>query len=227
MDPFLLSLAWAIAAGISTVAGRLIDKGIVEPALESATEQLKRLVQAGVKGIEKDDALMCSILAAIEDASKQKGESLAVKYAERLRLHVITEPGNEEIRDECMCLVYLASSEEDPHFVPDSLLDLLHLAPSERPALGRFLFYLRRHLATLPDFRPLLEEAHNQAAEAISQEMSLSLLALASTVKPRPEGAVLCVQVVESEWNPGPYLRYLEKVCNVLPLERIASGLMA
>ena len=35
MDPLLISLAVAIATGVSTVAGKLIDKGVVDPALES------------------------------------------------------------------------------------------------------------------------------------------------------------------------------------------------
>lgn len=210
MDPFLLSLAWAIATGVSTVAGKLLDKGVIDPALEPVTEQLKQRVQAGIQGQQKNDALARALLAAIEDTSKQKGESLAVQYARRIRLHEIIEPRNAAIRDEAMRLVYLASS-EDPNLVPDSLLNSLQLAPDQRGALARFLFHLRRRLRDLPDFRPLLQAAHEQAVEAALKE-------LAGTVEQTPEGAVQRVRVVSPAWNAEPYLRYLASVCNLLQL---------
>ncbi len=164
MDPFLLSLAMAIATGVSTVAGKLIEKGVVEPALEPAAEKLKRKAQAGVKALEKDDALARALLAAIEDAARQKGESRAVQYARRLRLHALVEPGNEALRDEAMRLVYLASS-DDPALVPAALLTALDLSTDQRPALARFLFYLRQRLYALPDFKTVLDAAHNSASK--------------------------------------------------------------
>jgi hypothetical protein len=193
MDPFLVSLSIAVATGISTVAGKLIDKGVVEPALEPATDEVKRWVQFGVKGAEKKNALARAILAAIEDASGQQGESLAVKYARRIRLNEIVKPGNEALRDQVTSLVYLAAS-EDPSFVPDALLDALHLPAKQRPALARFLFYLRRQLSTLSDFHPLLDAAHQQTVEA-------ELKRMASVVEETRHGPALRVRQVEPEWN--------------------------
>jgi hypothetical protein len=206
MDPFLLSLAIALATGISNVAGRLIDRGVIEPALEPTVERIKRRVQGGVTALEKDDALVRAILAAIQDASMQKGEARAVKYMRGMRLHEIVEPGNEALRDEVTRLVLLASS-DNPRLVPDSLLDALHLGKSERPALARFLFLLRRRLYMLADFQPLFDAAHQQTVEA-------ALKQLADTV----EGDAVRVSVVERAWNPEAYLSYLGKVCNLLPL---------
>ena len=219
MDPFFLALAIAIARGVSTVAGRLIDKGVIDTALEPAADKLKQLVQGGVKGIEKDNALVCAILMAIEQAVGQTGESLAMQYAQRLHLHELVEPGNEQIRDEAMRLVYVASS-DDPALIPDSLLSALHLDVRQRPVLARFLFYLRRQLATLSDFRPMLNVAHQQRIESALQQMSFVVSTVANTVEKRREGDVLRVRMVD-DWNPEPYLRYLAAECNRLRLSAI------
>ena len=209
MDPLFLSLAWVVATGISTVAGKLIEKGVVEPAIEPATEQIKRRVQKGIKGIEKNDALARAILAAVEDAAGQSDESLAVKYAQSIRLHTLAVPSNAATRDQAMRLVFLASS-EDASIVPDSLLRALNLPDAQRTHLARFLFYLRRRLYALPDFKTLLDAAHQQRVEGALQQ-------LASAVD---DGAVR-VRVEHDQWNFAPYLRYLANVCNVLPLRVI------
>ncbi len=122
MDPFLLSLAVALGSGISTIAGTLLNKGVVEPALEPATEKLKHQVQSGFKAREKGESLASAVLSAIEDASGQEGESPAIEYARRIRLHEIVEPGHESLRNQVTSLVYLASS-DDPGLVPDACLE--------------------------------------------------------------------------------------------------------
>ena len=216
MDPFLLLLANAIAAGVSTVAGTLIQKGVVDAALEPATEKIKQRVQSGVKAIEKDDALTGAILAAIEDAAGQSGEALAVKYAERMRLRRLIEPGNESLRTEAMRLMLLASS-DNPALVSDSLLNVLNLDASMRPDLARWLFFLRRRLYALPAFKTLLDVAHQQSVESTLQTMVVDLSALARTV----DGDALRVRVVDREWNVEPYLRYLANECNRLRLSAI------
>ena len=70
MDPFLLSLALAVATGILTIAGKLVDKG-VDAALEPAVERIKKRLQAGAEDAEIDVALAQAILAAMENASFQ------------------------------------------------------------------------------------------------------------------------------------------------------------
>jgi len=218
MDPFLLVLAWAVATGISNVAGRLIEEGIVNPVLEPIVKQLKNLVQADYNKAEKNEALARAILAAIEDSSRQKGEALALEYARRLRLGEIVKPGNETLRDQVMRLVFLASSSDFPQGIPESILSALKLPPSERLTLASFLFYLRRHLNTLPEFRPLLEAAHQQDVESALRQMQVDLSNLASAVTETPQGRSMRAVLATPDWNPTPYLRYLANVCNLLPL---------
>ena len=218
MDPLLLSLAWAVAAGVGSVAGMLIEEGIVHATVEPIAERLRQRVQANYNTLEKNESLARLILAAIEDASRQKSEARALQYARRLNLHRIVESGNESLRDEVMRLVYLASSDDFPHDITDSLLDALHLAPSERLTLARFLFFLRRRLNTLPDFRLLLEAGHQQNVENALRHMKFDLSSLATAVTETPQGPAVRAVLVEREWDPSPYLRYLTNVCNLLPL---------
>ena len=218
MDPFFLSLAWAVAAGVGSVAGMLVEEGIVHAAVEPIAERLRQRVQANYNTLEKNESLARLILAAIEDASRQKGETRALQYARRLNLHRIVEPGNEAIRDEAMRLVYLASSDDFPQDISDSLLTTLHLAPSERLPLARFLFFLRRRLNTLPDFRLLLEAGHQQNVERALRHMKFDLSSLVATVTGTKQGPAVRAILAGREWDAAPYLRYLTKVCNLLPL---------
>ncbi len=204
MDPFLLSLAVAIASGISTVGSTLIQKGVVDPALEPAIEKLKHLAQGGVKGIEKNEALVAAILAAIEDASGQEGESQAVQYASKIRLHTLTLPANAATRDQVLRLVYLASS-ADPSIIPDALAETLRLDASLRASLAHFLFALRRRLNKLPEFKPLLEAAHQQAVETALKDMAGDLRAIHETIQPTPVGPAIQVLPV-TLWKNHAYL---------------------
>jgi formylglycine-generating enzyme required for sulfatase activity len=218
MDPLFLSLAWAVATGVGNVAGKLIEEGIVYAAVGPIAEQLKQRVQATYHTLEKNEAIARLILAAIEDASQQKGETLALQYARRLNLHRIIEPGNTSLRDEVVRLVYLASSDDFPHDISDSLLEALHLAPSERLPLARFLFFLRRRLNTLPDFRLLLEAGHQQNVERALRHMKFDLSSLVAAVTETKQGPAVRAVLAEREWDSAPYLRYLTNVCNLLPL---------
>jgi hypothetical protein len=175
MNPFLVSLAWAVAAGISSVASRLLEETIVHSALDPIVEKLRRILPTDNNTLEKNESLARVILAAIEDASQQKGEKFALQYVRRLHLDEIVKPGNEALRDEVMRLVYLAFSDTFPQEIPDSVLAALDLSPTERVTLASFLFYLRRRLNVLPDFHPLLEAGHQQNVESALRQIQIDL----------------------------------------------------
>ena len=222
MNPFLLSLGWAVAAGISNVASRLLEETIVHSALDPIIEKLKHILPTDSNTLEKNESLARVILAAIEDASQQKGEKSALQYVRRLHLDEIVKPGNEALRDEVMRLVYLAFSSTFPQEIPDAVLTALGLAPSERVALASFLFYLRRRLNLLPDFHPLLEAGHQQNVESALRQIQIDVSNLANTVAETRQGHSVRAMIVHPEWDSTPYLRYLANVCNLLPLGVIA-----
>ena len=67
MDPISL-LAAALASGLIQVGEKLLEKGIVDPALEPATELLKKWLQRPYRKVEEDQALREAIRAALEVA---------------------------------------------------------------------------------------------------------------------------------------------------------------
>jgi hypothetical protein len=68
MDPITVAIAVALAQGLVQVGGKLLEKGVVEPTLEPATEGLKRLVQRGYQGAEEKKALLSAVQTALAEA---------------------------------------------------------------------------------------------------------------------------------------------------------------
>jgi hypothetical protein len=69
------AIATALGVGIGQVANKLIEKGVVEPALEPATEKLKKFVLRGPASATADQALV----KAVEAALKRYGEMSRAK----------------------------------------------------------------------------------------------------------------------------------------------------
>lgn len=230
MDPFLISLAVAVATGVSTVAGKLIEKGIIEPALEPATDQLKSFVGRGAQAIKKQEALAGAILEAIEDVSGVEGEADGVRYAREIGLHRLTLKPNARLRDDVIGLVYLASNPNDTSLIPDALLSDLHLQPAQRKPLARFLFQLRKRLYEIDEFRPVLDFRHQANVEnalriQIAQQVSIDRNTgiIAGAVKPTPEGSALRVDVIDRDWDPTLYFESLLVKFGRLPLRLLGQ----
>ena len=205
MDPLITALALAIQAAIPFIVQKLIEKGLIEPAVKPVANKVQARATAG----ERNEALEQAILAAIKDTSEETDDSLAVASGRKMRLHEVVEPGNEALRDEIMRLVFLATT-NNPRLVSQDLLAALRISPDQRPALANFLFYLHRHLNALPEFQPLLEAARGQAVVKELKRMGRYMYTLAGTVEETREGGVMRVREVE-DWDPAPYLECLIK----------------
>lgn len=226
MDPFLISLAVAVATGVSTVAGKLIEKGIVEPALEPATDQLKTFVGRGAKALKKQEALAGAILEAIEDASDVEGEADGVRYARQIGLERLTLKTNARLRDDVMGLVYLASNPQDTSFISDKLLSDLHLKSAQRKPLARFLFQLREHLYELDDFRAVLDFRHQVNVENALHTMIPYLALLGESIAVVDGRRVVQTAIVTPAWNPRRYLEALADEFSKLRLSVIDPRLL-
>ncbi|MBI5302836.1 MAG: SUMF1/EgtB/PvdO family nonheme iron enzyme [Chloroflexi bacterium] len=216
MDSLIPDLALAIQAATPFILQKLVEKGLIEPAVKP----LANKVQARATKGEKDAALEQAILAAIKDVAPRKSDSQAVAYARKIRLHEIVEPGNEALRDEMMRLAFLATTKSQ-RLVPLKLLDVLRLNHDQRPALASFLFHLHQRLNALPDYQPLLQAARDQAVIKELKAMARDLSELVGTVEETRKGKAVRVRVIADDWSAEPYLRYLANVCNVLPLRVI------
>ncbi len=55
MEPITtVAIAAALGAGLTQVSGKLIEKGVVEPALQPAADKLKKFVQRGPATAQAD-----------------------------------------------------------------------------------------------------------------------------------------------------------------------------
>ena len=231
MDPFLISLIWAIGFGVSSVAGKLADKGF-EKAAEPVIDKLAALVKGGYEQAERETELADAIRAAIEDSARdlsgfrkpERSESEFITYAREIGLERLTLKENRARLDRVIALALLASSPDETGFVSDTLLDELNLQPNQRAPFARFLYFLRVRLNELEEYQPLLRLAHERNVENAARVMIVEIARvgyivseIAQTVTTTPEGVkVIRVQIVEDTLQFEPYLRRAAEDCNQL-----------
>jgi formylglycine-generating enzyme required for sulfatase activity/energy-coupling factor transporter ATP-binding protein EcfA2 len=231
MDPFLISLIWAIGVGVSSVAGKLADKGF-DAAAKPVIDKLAGLVKGGLEQAERETKLADAIRAAIEDSTKdlsgfrkpERSESEFAKYAREIGLERLTLKGNRALLDRVIALSLISSSRDDSALVSDALLHELNLEPNQRAPFARFLYHLRVRLNEISEFQPMIRLAHETNMENAARIMIVEIARvgyivseIAQTVMTTPEGIkALRVQIVDDTLQFEPYLRRAAEDCNQL-----------
>lgn len=233
MDPFLISLIWAIGVGVSSVAGKLADKGF-DAAAKPVIDKLAGLVKGGLEQAERETKLADAIRAAIEDSTKdlsgfrkpERSESEFAKYAREIGLERLTLKGNRALLDRVIALSLISSSRDDSALVSDALLHELNLEPNQRAPFARFLYHLRVRLNEISEFQPMIRLAHETNMENAARIIILEIAGvrqavtkIARAVTTDAEGQP-AVRIVTSEaaWDARPYLKYLERKFNTMRL---------
>jgi hypothetical protein len=143
MDPITVAIAVALAQGLVQVGGKLLEKGVVEPALEPATEGLKRLVQRGYQDAEEDKALLSAVQTAFREIGAPKEEDDVRRYLLNLGFDRLQAEGDAPLRQELARSVLLMTAPASD-LIPDTLLRRLRWPSSRRQILADFLTALRR-----------------------------------------------------------------------------------
>jgi len=231
MDPFLISLIWAVGVGVSSVAGKLADKGF-DAAAKPVIDKLAGLVKGGLEQAERETKLADAIRAAIEDSTKdlsgfrkpERSESEFVKYAREIGLERLTLKENRPLLDRVIALALIISSRDDSALVSDALLHELNLETNQRAPFARFLYHLRVRLNEISEFQPMMRLAHETNMENAARIMIVEIARvgyivseIAQTVTTTPEGIkALRVQIVDDTHLFEPYLRRVAVECNQL-----------
>ncbi len=231
MDPFLISLIWAIGVGVSSVAGKLADKGF-DAAAKPVIDKLAGLVKGGLEQAERETNLANAIRAAIEDSTKdlsgfrkpERSESEFAKYAREIGLERLTLKENRALLDRVIALSLISSSREDASLVSDALLHELNLETNQRAPFARFLYHLRVRLNEISEYQPMMRLAHETNMENAARIMIMEIARvgyivseIAQTVTTTPEGVkALRVQIVDDTHLFEPYLRRVAVECNQL-----------
>lgn len=174
MDPITIAIATAIGGSLVQVGGKLVEKGVVEPALKPASDKLARLIGRGYDKAADDIALQKAVEKALASIGVPVGTSDVEQYAINLGFDQLRATPNESLRQEIGQATLLLTA-PDPQLIPESLFEALRWPHDARPYLARFLYTLRQELALDTDWAPLIEYADKQAVQNYLRQQSRSL----------------------------------------------------
>ena len=116
MEPITVAIAVALAQGLVQVGSKLLEKGVVEPALEPATGELKRLVQRGYQSAKEDKALLNAVQAALAEAgAPADDEDDLRRWLKVLSLDRLTAERNDVLRRQVARAVLAFTDPEVTH----------------------------------------------------------------------------------------------------------------
>jgi len=217
MDPITLAIATAFGAGFAAIGKDVLQKvadAALQPVVERALDKI--LAMFGADAIKENFAN--AMHAAIEQAKVLSQATDAQKIQFDNALTRIAFPGQEKLRDQLMAVMFLIGNPGDAQFVSDELLRALGMPDARRGDLTRFLFYLRRGLASVPELKSLLDIAHDQNMENAARIGLMHLANLSATVTVAQGAPALRVVQVEADWKPTAYLQALAQEFSKLKL---------
>jgi len=196
MDPITIAIATALAQGLVQVGGKLLEKGVVEPALEPATGELKRLVQRGPQSAKTDKALLNAVQTALAEAgAPTEDEDDLRRWLKAVSLDRLTAEKNEALRRQvARAVLAFAKLEADP---PEDLMVALGWPRSQRQQLSRLLAALRAQLYTLDDWRAPIEYANEAAKLGLLDDVLARLARLDNVFVETEAGQALRVFLVQ------------------------------
>ena len=161
MDP-ITAFALALAGGLVQVGSKLLEKGIVEPALKPATELLEKWVQSAPGRAEKDQALLKAVRSALEQAGAPTDDpDDLIRWLKRVGLDRLTAERNDALRRQvARGVLAFADPEADP---PQDLMEALGWPRGRKRELAALLAAIRAQLAALDKWQAPIAYA-DQAA---------------------------------------------------------------
>lgn len=187
MDPATLALiAGALGSGLVTATTMLLEKGVIDPALEKGLAPIRKLITGRLDTAVKAAAADVPSAADLSAVARNKW------------LNAISDLYLDDKTTERALVATAASEMVEPatEKVSDNLLQALKLNEHHRPLLAEFLFRLRKQLVAVDEYEPIL--AH---AERIAQTAGIDQLygLFASVTTETSLGRALRVQVVPDD----------------------------
>jgi formylglycine-generating enzyme required for sulfatase activity len=201
MEPISAAIAVALAGGLVQVGGKLIDKGVVEPALEPATDGLKKLVQRGYRQAKDDQALLKAVQTALAEAgAPADDEDALVRWLKGVGLDRLTSQRNDALRRQvARAVLAFTDPEADP---PHDLMVALGWPRSRRRELSHLLIALRAQLYTLEDWRAPIEYVNDAARLGLLGEVLNHMARLDNVFVETPAGEALRVVAAQEGLTP-------------------------
>jgi len=194
-------LAVALAQGLVQVGGKLLDKGVLEPALGPATERLKTWVQRGYAQAKDDQALQKAVRAALKQAGAPTDDADdLVHWLTRVGLNRLTAERNDALRRQvARGVLAFTDPEADP---PPDLMQALGWPRSHQRELAALLAAIRAQLVALDDWQAPIAYADRAAQRDLLRAALAHLAALDNLVIHTETGRALLVAVTQAELTP-------------------------
>ena len=213
MDPITLGIAMMFGWGIPQVLQKAADAAM-QPAIELAFDKIKSLFGEDAQ----KEAFANAVNAAIQQALVESAATDMQRMQFENALTRLAFPGQEKLREQVLASMCLIAKPDDADLVAPELPRALGMTDALRPELARFLFYLRRALATLPELKPLLDVAHDQNMENAMRLQLAYLANVSATVSVEQGRRVMNVVVRDADWRPTAYLNALKEEFSRLKL---------
>jgi formylglycine-generating enzyme required for sulfatase activity len=197
MEPITL-LALALAQGLVQVGGKLLEKGVVDPTLEPASERLEAWIQRGYRRAEEDQALQEAVESALEAAGVETDDPDEVSgWLKRVGLDRLEAEGNDALRRQvARGVLGFTDPGGDP---PEGLMDALGWPRNRKQELAALLTALRVRVASLDDWQTPIAYADRAAQRGMLRDILVQLARLDNLVVHTEAGARLLVAVIRAE----------------------------
>lgn len=193
MEPFSTAL---LSAALYEAGKKLVEKGIVEPALEKGLEPVKSWLTKGYDAKKADQELRDAFTAAIKNsgASIKSDEGIS-SWLKNVGLDRLQAPKNEALRKQVAnAVIGFTDPKMQP---PENLMIALGWPRSRSSELSDFLFHLRACLVKSESWRPLLSYANEMQAQGLLGGILQKVSRLESTLVQTVEGNAVRILMVE------------------------------
>lgn len=217
MDPITLAIASAFGAGFATIGKDVLQKAAdaaLQPILERALDKLQVMLGEDAQKENFANAVNAAIQQALVESAATDMQRMQFESA----LTRIAFPGQEKLRDQVLASMFLIANRDDAPMVAPDLPRALGMTDALRPDLTRFLYHLRRALATVPELKPLLDVAHDQNMENAMRIALAHLANVSAAVSVEQGRPVVNVVVREADWKPTAYFQALAQEFSRLKL---------
>ena len=169
MNPEILALlVTGFGTGLVTVLNKLVEKGVIDPALEKGLEQVRLLIARGYEKEKQETQLNEAVLRAIAKITGTSQLSDWSHYAWTNALASIEANPGLASRVAAVAIEMVAS---DPNRIPHQLIVDLHLQQEHLQFFADFLFHLRCELVTIPGYGDGLRYADELEQRGILREI--------------------------------------------------------
>ncbi|MFZ1397109.1 MAG: SUMF1/EgtB/PvdO family nonheme iron enzyme, partial [Candidatus Promineifilaceae bacterium] len=204
MEPITLILATAVAEGLKQVGKQIVEKGIVDPSLEPATNRLKQWVQGryGKKetAVKEDKALLGAVKAALKEAgAPTEDDDSLEKWAKQLSLDRLQASKNDTLRRQ---LARAALTFVDSHAAPpEELLVALGWPRNQKKELAQLLAALHKQLYAVEAWQPPLAYARAAAQTDLWGRIENRLQTMETILVAHSQGKPLLVKLQQEKFG--------------------------